>query len=63
LTVEEAYYEEHLGEEIANMHPQVHLLGQGYAQIIVVFSFTFPKLHIFHETSEMKVEIRFNCKA
>ncbi|KAK6646177.1 hypothetical protein PHAVU_L006001 [Phaseolus vulgaris] len=29
LTVEEAYYEEHLGEEIANMHPQVHLLGQG----------------------------------
>ncbi|CAJ1976353.1 unnamed protein product [Sphenostylis stenocarpa] len=29
LTVEEAYYEEHLGEEIANMHPQVHLLGEG----------------------------------
>ncbi|BAT94866.1 hypothetical protein VIGAN_08151200 [Vigna angularis var. angularis] len=29
LTVEEAYYEEHLGEEIADMHPQVHLLGEG----------------------------------
>ncbi|RDX60352.1 Transcription factor LHW, partial [Mucuna pruriens] len=29
LTVEEAYFEEHLGEEIANMLPQVHLLGEG----------------------------------
>lgn len=58
--MEEAYYEEHLGEEIADMHPQVHLLGEGYGQIIVVFSFTFPKLHIFHETGEIKVEILFN---
>ncbi|KAK7344098.1 hypothetical protein VNO77_13361 [Canavalia gladiata] len=29
LAVEEAYYEEQLGEEIANMLPQVHLLGEG----------------------------------
>ncbi|KAK7391837.1 hypothetical protein VNO78_20260 [Psophocarpus tetragonolobus] len=29
LTMEEAYYEEHLGEEITNMHPQLHLLGEG----------------------------------
>ncbi|KAL2325247.1 hypothetical protein Fmac_024305 [Flemingia macrophylla] len=29
LTVEETYYEEHMGEEIANMLPQVHLLGEG----------------------------------
>ncbi|XP_020238919.1 transcription factor bHLH157 isoform X2 [Cajanus cajan] len=29
LTVEETYCEEHLGKEIANMLPQVHLLGEG----------------------------------
>ncbi|XP_027364577.1 transcription factor bHLH157-like [Abrus precatorius] len=29
LTLEEAYYEEQLGEEIVNMLPQVHLLGEG----------------------------------
>ncbi|XP_061346972.1 transcription factor bHLH155-like [Gastrolobium bilobum] len=29
LSVEEAYYEEQLGEEITNMLPQVHLLGEG----------------------------------
>ncbi|QCE07726.1 transcription factor bHLH157-like isoform X2 [Vigna unguiculata] len=29
LTVEEAYYEENQEEEISNMHPPVHLLGEG----------------------------------
>jgi len=45
--VEEAYYEENQEEEISNMHPPVHLLGEGYGQIISLFSFSFPKLHIF----------------
>lgn len=30
LNVEEAYYEEELREEIQNMVPLVHLLGEGY---------------------------------
>lgn len=29
--MEEAYYEEELGEDIAHVLPQMHLLGEGYA--------------------------------
>ncbi|KAE9612028.1 putative transcription factor bHLH family [Lupinus albus] len=37
LTVEDAYYETQLGQDIANMHPQTHLSGKG---IVGIAAFT-----------------------